>query len=71
MGNRVNPPEQLQLPPIEEKGLLFFLKNLKYIVFQLWQRTGAGADFIDELETEVNDGGSVFSEPGRRRKSEK
>lgn len=49
MTNRVNPPEQLQLPQIRDVGLLEFLKQLKFIVFQLWKRTGAGADSIDDL----------------------
>ena len=46
--NRVNPPEQLKLPSIKEVGLIRFLNDLKFIVFQLWKRTGAGDDWIDD-----------------------
>ena len=49
--NRVNPPEQIQLPETNNKGLLSFLEQLKFAVFQLWKRTGAGRDFIDDLRT--------------------
>lgn len=49
--NRVNPPEQAQIPEIKEQGLFAFLKELRYIVFQLWKRTGAGGDYINDLET--------------------
>ena len=49
--NRVNPPEQLRLPDIKEVGLIRFLHDLKFIVFQLWKRTGAGADIVDENQT--------------------
>ena len=49
--NRVNPPEQAQIPGIKERGLFDFLKDLRYIVFQLWKSTGAGRDYIDDLGT--------------------
>lgn len=49
--NRVNPPEQLRLPSIKDVGLLSFLSDLKFIVFQLWKRTGAGNDTIDDNQT--------------------
>ncbi len=51
--NRVNPPEQLKLPSIKEVGLLKFLSDLKFIVFQLWKRTGAGADWIDDNQNDT------------------
>jgi hypothetical protein len=44
--NRVNPPEQALLPDIKESGLFNFLKELRFIVFQLWKRTGAGEDYF-------------------------
>ena len=53
MSNKVNPPEQLRVPPLENKNLFFFLKNLLFIVFQLWKRTGGGEDFIASLEVRV------------------
>jgi len=49
--NRVNPPEQAALPNVKEAGLFGFLKELRYIVFQLWKRTGAGRDYIDDITT--------------------
>ena len=49
--NRVNPPEQIQLPETNNKGLLSFLEQLKFVVFQLWKRTGAGADWVGETRT--------------------
>lgn len=51
--NRVNPPEQLEAPVIEDRGLLKFLVDLKFIVFQLWKRTGAGSDWIGENQTNI------------------
>jgi len=44
--NRVNPPEQLQLPNLKDVGLLRFLKDLKFILFQMWKRLGAGEDLV-------------------------
>lgn len=52
--NRVNPPEQLEAPVIENRGLLKFLVDLKFIVFQLWKRTGAGSDWISENQTNIS-----------------
>ena len=57
--NRVNPPEQALLPNIKDVGLFAFLKELKFIVFQLWKRTGAGRDYIDDIET--NESGGVLA----------
>jgi len=51
--NRVNPPEQLKLPSIKEVGLLRFLGELKFIVFQLWKRTGGGDDWIDSNQSDI------------------
>lgn len=51
--NRVNPPEQLQVPPLKDRGLFGFLNNLKFIVFQLWKRTGAGDDLVDQAITDT------------------
>lgn len=51
--NRVNPPEQLKVPPIKDSGLFGFLNNLKFIVFQLWKRTGAGDDLVDQAITDT------------------
>ncbi|MCJ8293555.1 MAG: hypothetical protein MJK15_04035 [Colwellia sp.] len=51
--NRVNPPEHIEPPIIEDRGLLKFLVDLKYIVFQLWKRTGAGSDWISENQTNI------------------
>lgn len=58
MSNRVNPPEHLRVPDIKEVGLFRFLSDLKYIVFQLWKRTGAGEDLIDEAITSNNEIGT-------------
>tara|TARA_R100000541_G_scaffold12840_1_gene21370 strand:- start:8952 stop:9611 length:660 start_codon:yes stop_codon:yes gene_type:complete len=53
---RVNPPRQLKLPKSvnDNPDLKKAFDDLNFIVFQLWQRTGAGDDFvknnqIDEL----------------------
>ena len=46
--NKVNPPTQLVLPRKiqEDKELKKALDDRDYILFQLWQRTGAGADLV-------------------------
>ena len=51
--NRVNPPEQLKLPEIKEVGLIRFLHDLKFIVFQLWKRTGAGGDWVEDNQSDI------------------
>ena len=45
---RVNPPRQLKLPQsvASNPDLKKAFDDLNFIVFQLWQRTGAGDDFI-------------------------
>lgn len=45
---RVNPPKQLRRPKVQDDQLGKYLDDLNYIVFQLWQRTGAGSDVIDD-----------------------
>ena len=52
--NRVNPPEQAVLPDVKEAGLFGFLKELRFIVFQLWKRTGAGDDLINSNIADLN-----------------
>jgi len=49
MANRVNPPKQLVLPQkiAQDPELKKAFDDLTFIVFQLWQRTGAGDDLID------------------------
>ena len=47
---RVNPPRQLKLPKSvnDNPDLKKAFDDLNFIVFQLWQRTGAGDDFIQK-----------------------
>jgi len=45
---RVNPPKQLRRPNVDDPQLGKYLDDLNYILFQLWQRTGAGSDIIDD-----------------------
>lgn len=51
--NRVNPPKQVVLPESlnKDNDLKKAFDDVYYILFQLWQRTGAGADWIDETRT--------------------
>lgn len=50
MTNRVNPPKQLRLPTKIEQDLSLkrAFDDRDYILFQLWKRTGAGQDWIEE-----------------------
>ena len=51
---RVNPPRQLKLPKSvnDNPDLKKAFDDLNFIVFQLWQRTGAGDDFIQKERLE-------------------
>lgn len=51
MGNRVNPPRQLQLPPevASNPQLKRAFDDRDFILFQLWKRSGAGNDDIEDL----------------------
>ena len=51
--NRVNPPEHLILntESVKNPELFKFLTDLRFNVFQLWKRTGAGADWVNENRT--------------------
>ena len=51
--NRVNPPKQVVLPPkvANDLQLKKAFDDVYFILFQMWKRTGAGADFIDENQT--------------------
>jgi len=45
---RVNPPKQLRRPEVSDPNLAKYLDDLNYIIFQLWRRTGAGSDLIED-----------------------
>jgi len=55
MANRVNPPKQLVLPPkiAQDPELKKAFDDRDFILFQLWQRTGAGDDLIDSNQEQV------------------
>ncbi|MGB0943137.1 MAG: hypothetical protein ACPGUE_12075 [Marinomonas sp.] len=53
--NRVNPPKQVTLPPELAKNpqLRKAFDDVYQILFQLWQRTGAGSDWIDGIRSDL------------------
>jgi hypothetical protein len=55
--NRVNPPKQLQLPPEIQANVQLkrAFDDRDYIIFQMWQRLGAGEDFVDDNQTNTNE----------------
>lgn len=61
MGNNVNPPTQLLLPDEFKNNpkVRKFFERLLFIAFQLFERTGAGRDFISEIQTEKVDFGDI------------
>lgn len=52
--NRVNPPKQVELPPEVNNNpqLKKAFDDVYFILFQMWKRTGAGDDFISNLQDE-------------------
>jgi len=57
MANRVNPPKQLVLPDkiASDPDLKKAFDDRDFILFQLWKRTGAGADFIDDSKSSLTE----------------
>lgn len=55
--NRVNPPKQLQLPPdiANDIHLKKAFDDRDYILFQIWKRLGAGADLVNDNESNANE----------------
>jgi len=55
MTNRVNPPKQLVLPPsiASNVELKKAFDDRDFILFQLWKRSGAGEDIIDQAQDQV------------------
>ena len=55
MSNRVNPPKQLVLPPkiAQDPELKKAFDDRDFILFQLWKRTGAGEDLVDDSLEQV------------------
>ena len=51
--NKVNPPRQLRLPPSisSNPDLRRAFDDRDYILFQLWVRSGGGADFTSDLQS--------------------
>jgi hypothetical protein len=55
--NRINPPKQVVLPVEVQKNLPLkkAFDDAYFIMFQMWQRMGGGADWIDDNQTNIND----------------
>ena len=56
--NRVNPPKQVVLPPEVQSNpqLKKAFDDAYYIMFQLWKRSGAGDDWVDDNQTNITKG---------------
>lgn len=55
MANRVNPPKQLVLPQkiAQDPELKKAFDDRDFILFQLWKRTGAGEDIVDQNQDQI------------------
>lgn len=56
MANIVNPPPNLKLPVAfqENNDQRTYFRQLEWIMFQLWKRTGGGTDDTSNLESAIN-----------------
>lgn len=68
MTNRVNPPKQLELPEAvrDNPDLKKAFDDRDFILFQLWTRTGAGDDAIDNTEQTLTSTSSRVSRNASR-----
>lgn len=53
MSITVNPPPQLKRPKEirENKALEVYFRQLEFIIFQLYEKTGGGVDLVDQAGT--------------------
>jgi len=57
MAVNVNPPPNLRIPRalLADREQRAYFEQLQTIMFQLWQRTGAGSDLVDSTSEEVKE----------------
>ena len=68
MAVNVNPPPQLQIPPVllKDRVTADYLRQINTILFQLWQRTGGATDFIDDSQKNITSSSSRVSRNAAR-----
>lgn len=59
---RVNPPPTLRRPPslAKDQAADAYLRQLEWILFQLWERTGGGDDIIDDSANQNVDTDALY-----------